>query len=106
MLLGRTVGTPLSNRWATNLFISSNDKATSYKRICQNIARLLSTMWRKNKETTFWRFTVRINHLRTFECQRLPTTEGANPPNEEFFDAVARLEAGLAQFSDALGQCD
>jgi hypothetical protein len=31
-------------------------------------------------------------------------TEGANPSNVEFFDTVARLEAGLAQFSNALGQ--
>jgi methanogenic corrinoid protein MtbC1 len=33
-------------------------------------------------------------------------TEGVNPPNEEFFDAVARLEADLVQFSKALGQRD
>jgi hypothetical protein len=31
-------------------------------------------------------------------------TEGVNPLNEKFFDVVARLEAGLAQFSNALGQ--
>jgi hypothetical protein len=38
--------------------------------------------------------------------QCLPATEGVNPLNEEFFDAVARLEAGLTQFSDTLGQRD
>jgi hypothetical protein len=27
-----------------------------------------------------------------------------NPPNEEFFDAVAHLKAGLVQFNNALGQ--
>jgi hypothetical protein len=67
---------------------------------CQIRTRLLSTMWRKNKETTFWRFAVRISHSWTFECQCLPATKGSNPPNEEFFDAVAHLEAGLTQFSD------
>jgi hypothetical protein len=30
-----------------------NDRATSYKRISQIRARLLATMWRKDKETTF-----------------------------------------------------
>jgi hypothetical protein len=63
-------------------------------------------MWRKNKETTIRRFAVRIGHSRIFECQCLPTTEGVTPPNEEFFDVVARLEVGLAQFSNALGQRD
>jgi hypothetical protein len=47
---------------------------------------------------------VRISHSRIFECQYLPATEGANLPNIEFFDAMARLEAGLTQFSNALGQ--
>jgi hypothetical protein len=32
--------------------------------------------------------------------------DGVNPLNEEFFDAVARLKAGLAQFSNAFGQRD
>jgi hypothetical protein len=49
-------------------------------------------------------FAVRIGHSWTFECQYLPATEGANSLNVEFFDAVAHLEAGLAQFSNALGQ--
>jgi hypothetical protein len=34
----------LSNRWATNPSISSDDKVASYKRICQIRARLVSTM--------------------------------------------------------------
>jgi hypothetical protein len=62
-------------------------------------------MWRKDKETTFLRFMVRIGLLRTFECQYLPATEGVNPPNVEFFNAAAHLKAGLVQFSNALGQC-
>jgi hypothetical protein len=41
---------------------------------------------------------------RTFECQCLLVTEGVNLLNMKFFDAVARLEAGLAQFSNALDQ--
>jgi hypothetical protein len=47
---------------------------------------------------------VGISHSRTFECQYLLVTEGADPLKIEFFDAVARLEAGLEQFSNALGQ--
>jgi hypothetical protein len=31
-------------------------------------------------------------------------TEGVNPLKIEFFDAVARLKANLAQFSNALDQ--
>jgi hypothetical protein len=38
---------------------------------------------------------VRISHSRTFKYQCLPATEGANPSNDEFFDVVAHLEAGL-----------
>jgi hypothetical protein len=45
-----------------------------------------------------------IGHSRTFEWQFLPETEGANPSKIEFFDAVACLEVGLAQFSNMLGQ--
>jgi hypothetical protein len=60
-------------------------------------------MWRKDRETPLCWFAVRIGHSQTFECQCLPVTKGANPPNIEFFDAVTRLEAGLAQFSNTLG---
>ena len=59
---------------------------------------------KKNKGTTFWRFTVGIGHSRALERQFLLATEGVNPPKIEFFDAVARLEAGLAQFGNTLGQ--
>jgi hypothetical protein len=64
----------------------------------------LSTIQRKDKETTFRRFTVGIGHSRTFERQFHPTTEGAIPSKLEFFDAVALLEAGLEQFGNTLGQ--
>jgi hypothetical protein len=47
---------------------------------------------------------VGIDHSRTFERQFLPVSEGANPPKIEFFDAVACLEADLAQFGNTLGQ--
>jgi hypothetical protein len=53
-------------------------------------------MQRKDKGITFRRFTVGIGHSWTFERQFVPTIEGENPPKIEFFDAVARLEAGLA----------
>jgi hypothetical protein len=65
---------------------------------------MLSTIRRKDKETTFRRFAVGIGHSQTFERQFLSMIEGVNPPKIEFFNAVARLEAGLAQFADTLGQ--
>jgi hypothetical protein len=49
-------------------------------------------------------FAVGIGHSRAFERQFLPTAEGVNPLKIEFFDAVARLEASLAQFGNMLGQ--
>jgi hypothetical protein len=57
-----------------------------------------------DKETTFQRFAVEIGHSRTFERQFLPATERANPMKIEFFDTVARLEVGLEQFGNTLGQ--
>jgi hypothetical protein len=39
-----------------------------------------------------------------FECQLLPTAKGVNSPKMELFDAVARLEPGLVEFSHALDQ--
>jgi hypothetical protein len=60
-------------------------------------------MRRTDKETTFQRFIVEIGHSRTFERQFLPTTKGVNPPKIEFFDVVARREAGLVQFDNTLG---
>jgi hypothetical protein len=65
---------------------------------------MLSTIQRKDKGTTFWRFTVGIDHSGAFKSQFLPATEGADPPKIEFFDAVACLEAGLMQFGNTLGQ--
>jgi hypothetical protein len=47
---------------------------------------------------------VGIDHSRAFERQFLPATEGVNPPKIEFFNAVARLKAGLAQFGNTHGQ--
>jgi hypothetical protein len=48
---------------------------------------------------------VGIGHSRTFKRQFLLATEGVNLLKIEFFDAVARLEAGLVQFSNMLDQC-
>jgi hypothetical protein len=57
---------------------------------------LLSTIRRKVKGITFRRFAVGIGQSQTFERQFLPVTEGVNLLKIELFDAVARLEAGLA----------
>jgi hypothetical protein len=65
---------------------------------------LSSKIRRKDKGTTFRRFTVGIGHSRAFERQFLSATKGVDPPKIEFFNTVARLEAGLAQFSNTHGQ--
>jgi hypothetical protein len=57
---------------------------------------MLSIIWRKDKGTTFRKFTVGIDHSQSFERQFLPATEGVNLPKIEFFDVVACLEASLA----------
>jgi hypothetical protein len=102
MLLGRAVGTPLSNRWATNPPISSGDRAASYKKTCHIKTRLLSIIWRKDDL-----LKVR-GRDRPFTDIRMPVSScdrWADLSKVEFFDAVACLEVGLAQFSNALGQC-
>jgi hypothetical protein len=55
---------------------------------------------RKYKEVT----GQRIVQPGGFKSQSFPATEGANPPKIKFFDAVARLEPGLAQLTDAPNQ--
>jgi hypothetical protein len=59
---------------------------------------------RKYKEVTRQRIAARIGQPGEFKSQSFPATEGANPPKIKFFDAVARLEPGLAQLSDAPNQ--
>jgi hypothetical protein len=56
----------------------------------------------KDEDVTLQRIVAGIDHLRTFKCQGLSMTEGANQSKMEFFDVVARLESDLAQLSDAL----
>jgi hypothetical protein len=53
---------------------------------------------------TLSRFATGIEQPRAFKCQLLPTAKGANSPKMELFDAVARLEPGLAEFGHALDQ--
>jgi hypothetical protein len=53
---------------------------------------------------TLSRFTTGIGQPRAFECQLLPTAKGANSPKMQLFNAVARLEPGLVEFSHALDQ--
>jgi hypothetical protein len=56
------------------------------------------------KNFTWKRIAARISQPWGFKSQSFPVTEGANPPKIEFFGAVARLEPGLAQLSDAPNQ--
>jgi hypothetical protein len=56
------------------------------------------------KDVTRQRVTARIDQSGGFKSQSFPATEGANLPKIKFFDAVARLEPGLAQLSDAPNQ--
>jgi hypothetical protein len=59
---------------------------------------------REYKNFTWKRIAARIGQPWGFKSQSFSATEGANPPKIEFFGAVARLEPGLAQLSDAPNQ--
>jgi hypothetical protein len=59
---------------------------------------------RKYKDVTGQRIAARISQPGGFKSQSFPAIEGANPPKIKFFNAVARLEPGLAQLSDAPNQ--
>jgi hypothetical protein len=56
------------------------------------------------KNFTWKRIMTRIGQPWGFKSQSFPATEGANLPKIKFFGAVARLEPGLAQLSDAPNQ--
>jgi hypothetical protein len=56
------------------------------------------------KDITGQRIATRIRQLGGFKSQSFPATEGANSPKIKFFGAVARLEPGMAQLSDAPNQ--
>jgi hypothetical protein len=56
------------------------------------------------KDVTGQRVVARIGQPGGFKSQSFPATEGVNPPKIKFFAAVARLEPGLAQLSDAPNQ--
>jgi hypothetical protein len=56
------------------------------------------------KDVTGQRVATRIGQLGGFKSQSFSATEGANPPKIKFFGAVACLEPGLAQLSDAPNQ--
>jgi hypothetical protein len=59
---------------------------------------------RKYKEVTGQRIAARIGQPGGFKSQSFPAIEGVNSPKIKFFDAVARLEPGLAQLTDAPNQ--
>jgi hypothetical protein len=59
---------------------------------------------REYKNVTCKRITTRIGQPWGFKRQSFSATEGVNPPKIKFFGAVARLEPGLAQLSDAPNQ--
>jgi hypothetical protein len=59
---------------------------------------------REYKDVIGQRIAARIGQPGGFKSQNFLAIEGANPPKIKFFDAVARLEPGLAQLSDAPNQ--
>jgi hypothetical protein len=59
---------------------------------------------REYKNFTWKRIAARISQPWGFKSQSFSVTKGVNPSKIEFFDAVARLEPGLAQLSDAPNQ--
>jgi hypothetical protein len=79
-------------------------KLQAKRRVCQIILKVAFSIKRKYKEVTGQRVTARIGQPGGFKSQSFLATEGANPPKIKFFDAVARLEPGLVQLSDAPNQ--
>jgi hypothetical protein len=65
------------------------------------VIKVAFSIKREYKDVTGQRITARIGQPGRFKSQSFPVTEGANPPKIKFFGAVARLEPGLAQLSDA-----
>jgi hypothetical protein len=59
---------------------------------------------REYKDVTGQRIATRIGQPGGFKSQSFLVTEGANPPKIKFFNAVACLEPGLTQLSDAPNQ--
>jgi hypothetical protein len=59
---------------------------------------------REYKNITWKRIATGIGQPWGFKSQSFPATEGVNPPKIKFFGAVARLEPGLSQLSDAPNQ--
>jgi hypothetical protein len=51
---------------------------------------------------TLSRFTTGIGLLQAFKCWLLPIAKGANSLKMELFDAAARLEPSLVEFSHTL----
>jgi hypothetical protein len=79
-------------------------KLQDKRRVCQIMIKVAFSVKRKYKEVIGQRIAVRIGQPRGFKRQSFSVTEGANPPKIKFFGAVARLEPGLAQLSDAPNQ--
>jgi hypothetical protein len=59
---------------------------------------------RQGEKFTISRFAVGIGHPRGLIGAFVPVAEGVNSLKMEFFDAVARLKPGSAEFSYALDQ--
>jgi hypothetical protein len=79
-------------------------KLQDKRRVCQIGIKVTFNIKREYKNFTWKRLTARIDQPWGFESQSFSATEGANLPKIEFFDAMARLEPGLAQLSDAPNQ--
>jgi hypothetical protein len=68
------------------------------------VIKVAFSVKREYKDVTGQRITARIDQPRGFKSQSFSATEGANPLKIKFFGAVARLEPGLEQLSDAPNQ--
>jgi hypothetical protein len=102
--LEHTVGTPLSNKWATNPSISSVVELQDKRRVCQIGIKVTFSVKREYKNFTWKRIAARIGQPWRFKGQSFLATEGANPPKIKFFGAVARLEPDLSHLSDTPNQ--
>jgi hypothetical protein len=102
MLSGCAVRESLSNKQATNPSISSWEKTTQDGKIGQIKVSISLVLENMGEDLTTSRITAGIGHPRAFESQCLPAAEGANSPKMKFFNAMACLEPGLAEFNNML----
>jgi hypothetical protein len=101
---GRAFGTPYQINGLLTHLSHPQLKLQDKRRVCQIMIKVAFSVKREYKDVTGQRIAARIGQPEGFKSQSFPVTEGVNPPKIKFFGAVARLEPGLVQLSDAPNQ--